>query len=132
MILSVLGRAALAIVLFASGVNWNAPPVIISSFIVGASTIPLIIRSIRENRRLRRGAAGQLEEGLETRLLEMEERQDAELNYVEEQAESRASETARRLAELENRLEFAERALSELRNTDSISDLNRLQVMTPV
>ena len=51
---------------------------------------------------------------------------------MEELTDSKISDTAQRLAELEDRLEFAEQAIARFDDADSANDPNRLQVMRPV
>lgn len=123
MVLPILARLVLAGVLLASGIAWEAPPVFISALFVGGSVIPLAWRAGRDQGRFRGELPDAIDRTVALRVQEAEERQEAELSYLEERYEARFSESARRLADLEERLEYAERVLG--RETQMMSDPGR-------
>lgn len=107
---SIVGRLALATAFFASGVGFDAPPVILGSLILAGSCAPLYLKARRAERRGLAGlgpAAADLEDRVEQRLLETEDRIAREL--------AEADRGTVRLADLEERLEFMERLLARER-----------------
>jgi hypothetical protein len=99
----IVGRLALAGVFLASGIVWEAPPVILGSLVIVVSTVPIWVRAKRVAK-FGGTADSRRVADLEQRLLELEERTSHQLADVEEVS-------ARQIAELEDRLDFTERLL---------------------
>jgi len=91
----------------ASGIVWEAPPVIIGALIVAGSSIPIWFRAKRAERLGTSGEVRRLETRLEQRFREAEERVS--------QYASDIDENARQIAELDERLDFTERLLTRQR-----------------
>lgn len=107
---SVVGRLALGVLFFVSGVEWEAPPVIIGSLLLAGSALPLYLKARRAERRGLAGPSpdvGDLEDRMEQRLLDAEDR--VARHFAD------ADRSAVRVAELEERLEFMERLLAQER-----------------
>lgn len=118
---SIVGRLALGLLFFVSGVEWGAPPVVIGSLLLAGSAVPLYLKARRAERRGLAGVSpdpGDLEERVERRLL------DAEDRVARHFAESDRS--ALRVAELEERLEFMERLLAQEREGREADEQRRL------
>ncbi len=103
---TVVARVVLGGVLFASGITWEAPPVIISALVVFGSCVPVWFKA-RRAAILRSGSeSGVLESRLKEFMSDMEYRQVQQLDDIAEQ-------NARQIAELEERLDFTERLLAK-------------------
>jgi len=100
----ILARVVLGGVLFASGAAWEAPPVIISALVVFGSTVPLWLKARKAALMGGSGDGSQLEARMRQYVAEAEERQ-MRLADLEE-------ENSRRVVELEERVDFAERLLA--------------------
>ena len=98
----IVGRVALAGVLFASGAVWEAPPVVISAVVVVGSALRIWGRMRRGD--LPGGFHRAALEGLQARVTELE---DQQANQATE-----AEQYARQVGELEERLDFTERLLT--------------------
>lgn len=103
----ILGRVILAGVFFASGVAWEAPPVILGSLVLAGSTIPIWIRARRAARFGGTSEPKRIAE-LEHRINDLEERTIQQVGDMEEM-------NSRQIAELEDRLDFTERLLMKQR-----------------
>jgi uncharacterized coiled-coil protein SlyX len=103
----ILGRVILAGVFFASGVAWEAPPVILGSLVVAGSSIPIWLRA---RRAMRFGSTSEPKRiaQLEQRINDLEERTIQQVGDIEEM-------NSRQMAELEDRLDFTERLLMKQR-----------------
>ena len=108
----IMARVVLGGVLFASGAAWEAPPVIISALVVFGSTVPLWLKARKAALIGGSGDGAQLEARMRQYVTEAEERQ-MRLTDLEE-------ENSRRVVELEERVDFAERLLA--RQGDSSGD----------
>jgi hypothetical protein len=118
---SIAARLVLGGVLLASGVAWDAPPVVLSSLVVVGSCVPLWLKA-RKAARLGAGAtSGALEAKLRAYVADAEERQ-LRLADLEE-------ENSRRIAEMEERLDFAERLLA--RQGEGVNDGDRDALRLP-
>jgi hypothetical protein len=109
---SIVGRLVLAGLFFASGVGFEAPPTIILSLVLAGSSVPLYLKA-RRAERLGTDATvdpAVIEEAVERRLLEAEDRTLGQLAEVDR--------NAGRIADLEERLEFMERLLAKQRGED--------------
>ncbi len=104
----IVSRLALGGMFFASGIAFEAPPVIVGALIVAGSSIPIWFKARRAERL---GAAGgdfrQIEARVEQQLREAEDRTLQQSSEIEE--------NARQIADLEERLDFTERLLTQHR-----------------
>lgn len=103
----ILGRVVLAGVFFASGVVWEAPPVILGSLVLLGSTIPIWNRARRAARFGSTSEPKRIAQ-LEERINDLEERTIQQVGDIEEM-------NSRQMAELEDRLDFTERLLTKQR-----------------
>ena len=104
----IIGRLALGGMFLASGIAWEAPPVIIGALIVAGSTIPIWFKAKRAERLgTGRGDARRIEVRVEQLLRDAEDRTSHQTAEIEE--------NARQIAELEERLDFTERLLTRQR-----------------
>ncbi len=103
---AVVARVVLGGVLFASGVTWEAPPVIISSLVIFGSCVPIWFKARRAAILGSGDEAGALESRLKEFMSDMEYRQVQQLDDI-------ADQNARQIAELEERLDFTERLLAK-------------------
>ena len=101
-----LGRVILGGVVFASGVAYEAPPVLLSSLVIFGSCVPVWLRARRAAILGYTGSAAVLEGRFKELLADMEYRQVQQLDEVAEQS-------SRQIAELEERLDFTERLLAK-------------------
>jgi hypothetical protein len=105
-----LGRVLLAVGFFASGVTWEAPPVIILSLVLGLSGIPLWLKA-RKAERVGGGLGTHaIEEKMGHALVEAEDRDMQQVADIEQ--------NANRIIDLEERLEFMERLLARQRDEE--------------
>jgi len=109
---SIVGRLVLAGLFFASGVGFEAPPTILLSLVLAGSSVPLYLKARRAERLGAGGAVDPavIEETVERRLLEAEDRTFGQLAEVDR--------NAGRIADLEERLEFMERLLAKQRGEE--------------
>ncbi|UCG86366.1 MAG: hypothetical protein JSW71_21090 [Gemmatimonadota bacterium] len=101
-----LGRVVLGGVLFASGVTWEAPPVLISSLVIFGTCVPIWLRARKAAILGYAGDSAVLEARVKELMADMEYRQMQQLDEVAEQ-------NSRQIAELEERLDFTERLLAK-------------------
>jgi len=101
-----LGRVVLGGVLFASGVSWEAPPVIISALVILGSCVPIWLRARKAAILGHAGDSAMFEGRVKELMADMEYRQMQQLDEVAEQS-------SRQIAELEERLDFTERLLAK-------------------
>lgn len=102
---SIVGRIALGAVFFASGVTWEAPPVILGSLVLFGSTLPVWLKA-RKFERLRAGSDSlPLPQPPEHRRLEAEVRNQEQLAEL--------SQAAQQVEDLQERLEFLERLVAK-------------------
>ena len=104
---SILGRVGLAVGFFASGVTWEAPPVIILSIVMGLSGVPLWLKARKAERLGGMSSTDAIEERVGRALVEAEDRDMQQIADIEQ--------NANRLLDLEERLEFMERLLARQR-----------------
>ncbi|MGD2136483.1 MAG: zinc ribbon domain-containing protein [Gemmatimonadales bacterium] len=108
---SIVGRLALGVVFFASGAVWESPPVILGSLVLAGSSLPLYLKARHAERSAVRGVGvgdvARVEERVERRLLEAEDRTARQLAEIDR--------ATLRVTELEERLEFMERLLARER-----------------
>ena len=100
-----LGRVLLAAGFFASGVSWEAPPVIILSIVLGLSGIPLWLKARRAERVGGVAETRVIEEKVRRALIDAEDRDMQQLAEIEQ--------NANRIVDLEERLDFMERLLAQ-------------------
>ncbi len=100
-----LGRVVLGGVLFASGVVWEAPPVLISALVIFGSCVPIWLHARKAAILGHTGDSAALEGQLKELMADMEYRHMQQLDEVAEQS-------SRQIAELEERLDFTERLLA--------------------
>lgn len=110
-----VGRVVLGGVLFASGLVWEAPPVLISSLVIFGSCVPIWIRARRTAMLGHTGDTAALESRLRELIADTEYRQAQQLDEVAEQ-------NSRQIAEIEERLDFTERLLA--RQADQLQEPN--------
>jgi hypothetical protein len=121
---SIFARVILGGVLFASGAAWEAPPVIISSLVVFGSCLPLWIKA----RRAARLPAG----GGDTRLLEVRlEEYVADAQEREMRMADLAEENSRRIGQMEERIDFAERLVARQGNGEAVAEEQALKQLPP-
>jgi len=107
---SIVGRVLIGAAMFASGVSWEAPPVIIGSLVIAGSALPLWLKA-RKAERLGGGVdARALQERVDRQLLDAEDRDSQQLADIEH--------NTNRIAELEERIEFMERLLTAHRDEE--------------
>ena len=110
----IVGRVLLGGAFFASGIGFEAPPVVIGALIVWGSSLPIWIKARRAEKiamgegRVGRGGRSGLEERLEQQIAELEDRHLQEVSESEDRHQ-------RQLADLEERIDFAERLLTKQR-----------------
>ena len=105
---SILGRVVLAAGFFASGVGFEAPPVVILSVVLGLSGIPLWLKARKAERLGDTAGTAVIEERMGRALLEGEDRDMQQVADIEQ--------NAHRIIDLEERLEFLERLLARHRD----------------
>ncbi|KPJ90813.1 MAG: hypothetical protein AMS18_09970 [Gemmatimonas sp. SG8_17] len=93
--------------MFASGVGWDAPPVIIGSLIIVGSAVPLWFKARRAERLGGSPDTRAIQDRVERQLLAAEHREAQQYGDIEQ--------NTNRIAELEERLEFMERLLAKHR-----------------
>jgi hypothetical protein len=102
---SIVGRVIMGAAVFAGGVSWDAPPVILCSMVLFASTIPVWLKA-RKFERLRAGTeVSSIESVPKSRLVAAEapgRHQVTELEQASQQVE-----------DLQERLEFLERLVAK-------------------
>jgi hypothetical protein len=113
-----LGRTIFGGILLASGVAWEAPPVILSAMFVWATCAPIWIKARRADKLGAGGDASRVEKQLEGRMADLEERHVQQIAELEDQQ-------ARHIGELEERLDFTERLLTKHRGSDGLIDTGR-------
>ena len=107
---SLVGRLVLGVGFLASGIAWEAPPVILGSIVLLASGIPLWLKARKAERQGGQAEARALDERFERQLIEGEDRDMQQIADIEQ--------NANRIADLEERLEFLERLLARQRNEE--------------
>jgi hypothetical protein len=107
---SIVGRLMFAGLLFASGIGFDAPPVIILSLAAGGSAVPLYLKARRVERLGGVAAPKRLEQQLERQLIEAKDQSFQQLAEIDR--------NANHIAELEERLEFMERLLARQREQE--------------
>jgi hypothetical protein len=107
---SIVGRLTLFGVLLVSGIEWEAPPVIIASVAVFLSAIPVWWKARRAERSGGVIADTGLEKRIEQRMAEAEARFREQLGDIDHNSHA--------LAELEERIEFTERLLAKHRQPE--------------
>lgn len=95
---SVVGRMGLAGMLLASAITWEAPPVALAAAIVLGSIGPLWWKARREDRLGSSAGLHRLQAATEQMVEEVDRRREADAELM-----------ARRIEDLEERLDFAER-----------------------
>jgi hypothetical protein len=93
--------------MFASGVGWEAPPVIIGSLLIVGSAVPLWLKARRAERLGAGPDTRAIQDQVERQLLAAEDREAQQYADIEQ--------NTNRIAELEERLEFMERLLARRR-----------------
>jgi hypothetical protein len=109
-----LGRTIFGGILLASGITWEAPPVILSAMFVWATCAPIWIKARRADKLGAGGEVGRIEKQLERRIAELEDRQVQQFAELEEQQ-------ATHIGELEERLDFTERLLTKQRGSEGVN-----------
>ena len=105
---SILGRFVLAAGFFASGVGFEAPPVIILSVVLGLSGVPLWLKARKAERLGGTTDTHLIEERVGRALIEVEDRDMQQIADIEQ--------NTNRILDLEERLEFMERLLARQRD----------------
>jgi hypothetical protein len=105
---SIVGRVLFGGLLFASGIGFDAPPVVLLSLVAWGSAVPLYLRARKAHRLGPVGSPGKLDESVVRQLTEVRDETRRELAGIED--------NAARIAELEERLEFMERLLARQRD----------------
>lgn len=105
---SIVGRVLFGGLLFASGIGFDAPPVILLSLVAWGSAVPLYLRARKVHRLGLFGGASKLDESVVRQLTDVRDQTRRELAGIEDNAE--------RIAEMEERLEFMERLLARQRD----------------
>ena len=105
---SIVGRVLFGGLLFASGIGFDAPPVILLSLVAWGSSVPLYLKARKAHRLGPVGATSKLDESVVRQLTEVRDETRRELAGIED--------NAAHIAELEERLEFMERLLARQRD----------------
>jgi hypothetical protein len=105
---SIVGRVLFGGLLFASGIGFDAPPVILLSLVAWGSSVPLYLKARKAHRLGPVGATRKLDESVVRQLTEVRDETRRELAGIED--------NAAHIAELEERLEFMERLLARQRD----------------
>jgi hypothetical protein len=105
---SIVGRLLFGGLLFASGIGFDAPPVIILSLVAWGSALPLYLKARKAHRLGPFTGVGKLDESVVRQLTEVRDETRRELAGIDD--------NANRIAELEERLEFMERLLARQRD----------------
>jgi hypothetical protein len=100
--------------MFASGVGWEAPPVIIGSLIIVGSAVPLWLKARKAERLGGSPDAKAIQDRVEKQLLAAEDREAQQYVDIEQ--------NTNRIAELEERLEFMERLLAKRREEEELRE----------
>ena len=108
-----LGRTIFGGILLASGITWEAPPVILSAMFVWATCAPIWIKARRADKLGAGGEVSRVEKQLGGRIAELEDRQLQQIAELEDQQ-------ARQIGELEERLDFTERLLTKQRDSQAV------------
>ncbi len=111
---SIVGRLLLGVAMFASGVGWEAPPVIIGSLIIVGSAVPLWLKARKAERLGGSPDAKAIQDRVEKQLLAAEDREAQQYVDIEQ--------NTNRIAELEERLEFMERLLAKRREEEELRE----------
>ena len=112
---SIVGRVLLGGAMFASGVGWDAPPVIIGSLIIVGSAVPLWFKARKAERLGASPDTKEIQDRVERQLLAAQDREAQQYADIEQ--------NTNRIAELEERLEFMERLLAKRRAEGEIGEL---------
>jgi hypothetical protein len=102
---SIVARAILGGALLASGVAWEAPPVIICSMVVIGSTLPVWLKARKAERLRTSGEIEAVESPTDYRLLEAEARNRKQVDELDV--------AAHQVEDLQERLEFLERLVAK-------------------
>ena len=105
---SIIGRVGLAAGFFASGVAWEAPPVIILSIVLGVSGVPLWLKARKAERLGGTSDTDVIEQRVGRALVEAEDRDMQQIVDIEQNAS--------RIVDVEERLDFMERLLAKHRD----------------
>lgn len=106
---SIVGRVLFGGLVFASGIGFDAPPVIMLALVSWGSAIPLYLKARKAHRLGPFGrGSGQLDEAVVRQLTEVRDEARRELAGIDD--------NTNRIAELEERLEFMERLLARQRD----------------
>jgi hypothetical protein len=105
---SIVARLLFGGLVFASGIGFEAPPVILLALVSWGSTVPLYLKARRAHRLGPLGRGGQIDETVVQQLTEVRDATRHELAEIDHNAD--------RIAELEERLEFMERLLARQRD----------------
>ena len=108
-----LGRTIFGGILLASGIAWEAPPVILSAMFVWATCAPIWIKARRADKVGAGGEVSRIERQLDGRIAELEDRHLQQITELEDQQ-------ARHIGELEERLDFTERLLTKQRDSEAV------------
>jgi hypothetical protein len=103
---SIVGRLFFGGLLFASGIGFDAPPVILLALVSWGSAVPLYLKA-RRAQRLPYGHNTRIDDELLQQLTDVRDETRRELAGIDD--------NANRIAELEERLEFMERLLAQQR-----------------
>ena len=109
-----IGRTIFGGILFASGIGFEAPPVILSALFVWATCAPIWIKARRADKLGAGGDGGGIENEFELRMAELEDRQVQQFAELEDQQ-------VRHIGELEERLDFTERLLAKQRGAEGLN-----------
>jgi hypothetical protein len=100
----------LSVGLLASGITWEAPPVILISLVIFGSSVPLWLKFRKAQRLGSRFDTKGLEDRVGQQFMEAEDRDAQQFADIEQ--------NTNRIADLEERLEFMERLLARQRSED--------------
>jgi len=102
---SIVGRVIMGVAVFAGGVSWDAPPVILCSLVLFGSTIPVWLKA-RKFERLRAGTeVSSIESVPKRRLAAAEPRGRPQVTELEQ--------ASQQVEDLQERLEFLERLVAK-------------------